>query len=142
MIPNANSLSEKSAKIVLAEPAETLFDRIINRLRLEKRILSIKRRIVIFSACSLVSAAIFVQVFKITWAGFSASGFGQFFSLLFSDFRIVAGQWQNFLWSLLESLPITDLILFLLVTWILFQSLKSLAKNLKNILTARVYSGD
>jgi ABC-type phosphate/phosphonate transport system permease subunit len=119
------------------EPPEGLFEKIVYCLREEQRFLNVKRRLVIFSIGLIGSVAAFIPVFKMVRTEFVESGFIQFFSLLFSDFGIVISYWQNFAMTLLETLPITSLILLLAVVLVFLESLKSLVKNIKIIFTSK-----
>jgi hypothetical protein len=111
-------------------PSE-LFGRIIARLRKEERLLSIKRKIVLYSLTTGGSMLILMLVFRAFQSDLISSGFLQFFSLLFSDFSFVAVSWQNFSLSLLEALPVMSLLLLLAAFLTFWQSSKSLVKNIR-----------
>jgi len=115
------------------EPPEYLFGRIMSRIHKEREEEIIKRRIILLS---FVSAASFVSVFpafQLLKADLAASGFFAFFSLLFSDFAIVAAYWQNFVFSLLESLPITGLAAISISSLAFLWSIKLLTKGIGEI---------
>ena len=124
----------------LPQPPAGLLERIINRIQTERNLLTVKRRLVIFSVGFIGSIAAFVPVFKMVYQGFAESGFMQFLSLLFSDTGVVLSYFGNFLSSLLEALPITGLLAFLTVLLIFLESLKLLAKNLKIIFSSKFVS--
>lgn len=119
------------------EPPEGLFEKITHHIREEQRLLTMKRRLVIFSIGIMGSLAAFIPVFKVVQTGFAESGFMQFFSLLFSDFGIVVSYWQNFAMSLLETLPITSLMMLLATVLVFLESLKLLIKDIKIIFTSK-----
>jgi hypothetical protein len=110
---------------------EGILNRIMARFKAEQRLLTVKRRLVIFSIGFIGSAVAFVPVFKMVQLEISSSGFLQFFSLLFSDFGTVASYWQNFAMSLLETLPAFSLAVFLTVIFVLLESSKFLARDIK-----------
>ena len=119
------------SKLSPPEPSGDLLAKIIARIGEERKAARIKWRLVLFSAVTVCSAVAFVPLFQMLRTGFIESGFLQFFSLLFSDFEIVAAYWQNFSLSLLETLPVFSLMVFLAVVLVFLESLKLLIKNLK-----------
>ncbi len=119
------------------ELPEGILERIMARIKAEQRLLTVKRRLTIFSIGLFGSAAAFIPVFKMAQLEISNSGFLQFFSLLFSDFGTVAAYWQSFTMLLLESLPAMSLAIFLAVIFIFFESLRFLARDIKFILTPK-----
>ena len=93
------------SKLVVPEPPSGLAKAIL--LRIEKR----ERRIMIVK--TMASATIFVAslwMIRVGYAnlmgGFAQSGFLAFFSLLFSDFSLIASNLPDFLLSIIESFPI------------------------------------
>jgi len=119
------------------KPPDGLFESIVNRIHEERRILVLRRRIILFCLGFVVSAAAFIPAWKWLAADLSNSGFLQFFSLLFSDFKIVATYWQNFLMSLLETVPAMSLAVFLAAVFVFLESLNFLAKNIKFIFSSK-----
>src|SRR3989338_5858179 len=89
-----------------------LFDQVVSRLGREQRLLSLRRRIALFTVSAVFSALALLPAGRAVWSGLSESGFTHFFSLIFSDAQIVLVYWQSFALSLLESLPIVSLISF------------------------------
>lgn len=110
---------------------DDLFDKIMARIHKEEKMLVIKRRIVLFSLSILFSGAAIMPIFNMVWKGFIESGFFKFLSLIISDTGIVILYWQEFTMSLLESLPISGLILLSFVILAFLESLKLLTKNLR-----------
>jgi len=110
-----------------------LFSQVIGRLKREERLLHLKRRATILALGAIISALALIPAGQMVWAGFSESGFFQFFSLLFSDAGIVLTYWQSFGLSLLETLPAMSLIILLTVILAFVESLKSLIKDTKII---------
>jgi hypothetical protein len=62
---------------------------------------------------------------------FSQSGMQQYLSLLFSDASLVLRYWQDFILSLAESLPIISGVVILAIIFILLDSLKRIAGEIK-----------
>ena len=114
------------------EPPIGLFDKILNRIHKEERVLVIKK-VIWLSITFFGSLVSFILTLRMLLSDFDQSGFLRFFYLVFSDFSTVTTYWQSFGMILLETLPAVSLILFLTVTLILLQSLKSLTKNIKII---------
>jgi hypothetical protein len=108
-----------------------LFGKIIQRIQNERRLRSIKRRIAFFSVGTVFSIVAFIFTLQMARAGFAESGFFQFFSLLFSDFSSVVLYWRNFGLTLLETLPVVSLTVFLGSVLLLMELLKLLANNIK-----------
>lgn len=117
-------------------PPTGLLEKILKRIHHEERVLA-TRRVIIFSATTLVSLPALILSAKMLLSDLAQSGFLNFFSLLFSDFSSVLAAWQSFSLILLETLPAISLTLVLAVILGLLQSIKSLRKNFKNIKSMR-----
>lgn len=118
------------------EPPEGLFEQIMRRVHKEERLLAVKRMIV-FSLGLIGSAIAFFPALQTMRGVFAESGFMEFFSLLFSDAGLVMTYWQNFIMTLLESLPVISLSIFLAVIFVFLESFKFLAMDIKFIFTSR-----
>jgi len=114
----------------IVEPPHGLFDKIINRIHREQRLL-ILRRIVVFSVLFLGSLIAIVPSFNTLSLNMEQTGFLKFSALIFSDFSLVMAYWKNFSLAVLETLPAVSLVILVAVLLILLQSLKSLIKNIK-----------
>ena len=114
------------------EPPADLLYKIMDRIGAEKKRRQIRRHLAFFSLSLIGSVAAFYPAGQMLWHDFNASGFFQFFSLLFSDSEIVLKYWQNFLFSLLEALPIVSVIILLSLVWIFLESLKFFVRDLKD----------
>ena len=92
------------------------------------------RRKVVFSwlGGGLSFAAIFPLLINL-FGQLQVSGFGTYFSLLFTDTGAVLGYWREFLLALFESLPLFQLSLVLILTITLFVSLKFALKDYRRI---------
>jgi len=115
------------------EPPDDLLPKILNRIQREKRLITIKRRIAIFSLGVLGSAVAFAPAFSALQAGISQSGFADFFSLIFSDFGTIINLWDKFALSLLESLPVLNITLLFTIIFTFLGSLKYLVKNIMSL---------
>ncbi|PIT90111.1 hypothetical protein COU23_00350 [Candidatus Kuenenbacteria bacterium CG10_big_fil_rev_8_21_14_0_10_36_11] len=122
------------------EPRPRLFERVWNRLQKEKQLLIVKRKLFLISILSVITGVGLAPVSKSVYINFAESGFFKFFSLIFSDFNAVMASWKNYLISLLETLPVMNLILLLAVFLIFLEALKFLAKNIK-IISQTKFSG-
>jgi len=112
-----------------------LFDKVIDNIETKRKLRDFKKRI-IFSFFGIFSSSLIsIPLFKAVWTYLGESGFLRFFSLIFSDFKLVLSSWQNFGLSLLESIPIISLTLFLISIFILFESIKYLIKYSKSFNT-------
>jgi uncharacterized membrane protein len=114
-------------------PSDELFERIILRIGKEERMIVAKMRIVFFSFLLIVSSFGFAYSFIATQNALVNSGFIQFFSLIFSDFSIVATYWQNFLLTLLESLPVIAVVISLVMFSLVLGFLTFLMKDIQFI---------
>ncbi len=110
---------------------EGLFEKIMLRIRAERKRMVLKRKIAGFSFVLAVSFLGLIPATKMVYSGFAESGFVQLFSLAFSDTSIVMAYWRNFALSLLESLPITGLMAIGISLFVILGSLKFLSKNIK-----------
>jgi hypothetical protein len=108
------------------EPPGGLLDKVILRVSLERQPRTTKARIVVFGALSLFSLAAFVPAWSELQSELSQSGFLHFASLLFSDLHAVAVYWREFMFSLLESLPVLGVVAVLGAAFVLISSLKLL----------------
>jgi len=112
------------------EPADGLFDKILQRIRKEQRLSIFRRQLALFSIGVVGSSVALIPAFQMVQSELVASGFVEFFSLLFSDLGLVMAHWQNFVFALLESLPVMSIVAFLAVIFIFIESLKFLTHNI------------
>ena len=118
------------------EPPADLFDKVISRIKIEQRLLAIKRRLALFSVVLIGSLMAFIPSLQMARASFIESGFLNFAWLMFSDLKIVAVYWQEFVLSLAEALPALNLAILFAVIFTFLISLKYLTKNFKFIFKA------
>ena len=67
------------------EPPVGLFERIMNRIQIERKLITVKRRVFLFSAGLFLTILAFIPAIKMAWSGLTESGFLNFFSLIFSN---------------------------------------------------------
>ncbi|NTU99233.1 hypothetical protein HGA64_04500 [Candidatus Falkowbacteria bacterium] len=110
-----------------------LFAKIMAKISDEQK--RIKRRTKVISAIGLVASCLLLVIgVDIAWSEASQTGVPQIFSLLFSDLPSVLAVWQQFVLLLLESLPITGLMLVSASLLIALESLKGLVISNNNSL--------
>jgi ABC-type spermidine/putrescine transport system permease subunit I len=126
-----NDLEKLFSRFTTIEPPEGLLGKIMERIRQEKHLLAVKRRLVVIFLGFAASAAALIPVFNLARTDLAQSGFLQFFSLAFSDFGIIIAYWQSFAMSLLETIPAISLAMFFAVIFMFLGSLKLLARDVK-----------
>ena len=93
-------------------------------------------RVLIFSASLACSFFAFVPAFRLFADGLTASGFMNFISLLFTDLGAVFSFSGSYVLTLLESLPVTGLLLLSFIAFIFLGSVRFLSRDVKIILAA------
>lgn len=96
------------------EPSAGLLGRIMVRISEEQKRLIFQRRLFFFSFIFLLATMAFVPVWKEFQTAIINSGILYFCPLIFSDLKTILIYWQDFGLSLLESLPIFELIAVLM----------------------------
>jgi len=119
--------------IPLMDPSEGLFNRVATRLQDEERYLRIRSRFFVFFLLFVLSAVAIPFAVSAFSSSASASGFTTFVSLVTSDTGIVLEHWQEFGYSLLETLPILTLTFILGLSIILLSSLEYIRKEFRNV---------
>lgn len=120
-------------KYLQVEPPAGLFNKVMGRIEREERLLSLKRRIFAFSVGLASCLSVSAYSFNLAQDTFGASGFKEYFSLIFSDTTLVFNYWQSFFMSLLESFPAMEAAFFLGAALGVLQLFKILIKEIKNI---------
>jgi hypothetical protein len=111
------------------EPPEELLNKVFSRLKHEQKKAVIKK-IAFFSVGILSSVFVFIPMLIGTIAEIQQSGFAYIVSLLFSDFRAVVSIWDDFLLSVLETLPIIHFAILFASVYVFLRSIKYFAKNI------------
>ncbi len=126
------------------EPPEGLLDRIIYRIREERRLSVFKKKLAFYSVGAIGSLIAFIPAFGAMRTELAHSGLAQLISLIFSDTGAVLKFWDVFTLSILESLPALSIALVFATLLIFLGSLKLLARNILavlapgNLLTAKL----
>lgn len=110
------------------EPPPHLLPKILQRIHtLEQS--KLRRRRIGYSIATLFSFIGLVGTFLLTHTAIIESGFGQFLSLIFSDFGILSSSWGTFGMTLLETLPVTSFILCLTAALAFLSSLRAWSRT-------------
>src|SRR5580700_8241554 len=107
----------------IKEPPTSLYEKIISTLQVRERRRKTRR---LAASASIGFLSLFALVPAALWLArdLSASGFIQMFSLAFSDGGTVLAYWQQFSFSLLESLPFVSLVTCLISLFVAILSLR------------------
>lgn len=82
-----------------------LLDKVMLRLETEQKLKVLRRRLFWAATLLVGSVVAFVFVLRLFWLDVASSGFGQYTSLIFSDFGYILANWRDYTLSLLETLP-------------------------------------
>lgn len=118
------------------EPRPELLAIIMERIHKKEYIAAI-RRVILFFAVALCSAAGFFPAFNMLSASAANSGFYDFLFLIFSDYSAVISYWQSFTMIILQTLPTISLAIFLAIILLFLQSIKFIAKDIKKLNTIK-----
>jgi hypothetical protein len=108
-----------------------LYERILARIKQEQRLLSLRRRLVIFAAVIMSSVVSFVFALQAARTAIWESGFAQFASLLFTDSTALVNYWQSFVLTLLEALPVMSIVACLITILIFLEALRFFVMDAK-----------
>jgi hypothetical protein len=112
-------------------PARDLKQKVWNTIvKRNKRITQIK--LWVFSLTGIASLIGIIPAFKIMLTDLTQSGFYEYLSLAFSNSNVIPAYSKELLLSISESLPTMSIILSLSLIFILFLSLKNIAKQIIN----------
>ncbi len=98
---------------MLYQPSTDLYDRVINRINREEKLMILRKKLILESFGLVLSFLIFISLSIKLLSDIAKSGLTQFLSLLFTDFAIVMANVGNYVLSLLESTPALSLSLAL-----------------------------
>jgi len=102
-----------------------LFNKIMARIRKEERDRA-KRRYIFFLTAVIVSFGAFVPFTNFFWQEFNKSGAFHFFAFIFSDFRAVLANWQDFVLAIFELFPSASLMMSFTALFIFLWSIKNM----------------
>lgn len=129
-----NNLEKLFANLKSPEPPEKLFPNIISLIHKEQKLSVIRTRFVIFSITFIGSIIALLPVIQTLKTSLSESGFMNFSSLILSDLEVVINNWQDYSITLLESLPVINIVILLIVLFVLLKSIQYMALNFKKFL--------
>ncbi len=118
------------SKLQTRKVPEGLLEKIMMKVSLKQR----RRAIWEFVCSSLVFVAtlgLLVPAVSAAHNAMVSSGFYQYIALIFSNFSEVMSSWQDFMFSLLESLPVFSIIVFLAILFFLLASLRYISRDAK-----------
>jgi hypothetical protein len=115
--------------MVLLDPPENLFNKIISRINEEERSIS-KRKTLFFSVIVLLSLFLFVPIFNNLKSEILKSGIYEFILVIFMDLNLTIIYWQDFSLAFFERIPMMALIVFLFNISIFLWSTKNLVKTI------------
>jgi len=101
-----------SNQLLDLEPSPELFDRIILAIRKEKELRKTKRLLFGFLFLSIFSISIMPLSCKMLINQMRNSGIFYFISTAVSDLETFLIFWQDFIFAILESLPIVEIVFF------------------------------
>lgn len=110
---------------MVIELPQGLYEKVIGRLRTEKRKRAIIRMFLSGSATLASLAGVFFAL-QYAFQQMMQTGFFNYFSLIFSDLGSLSIFWKEFSLLLMESAPITAIAIFLGAILILLESIKYL----------------
>ena len=109
---------------VPTKPPKRLFWVVIERLKLEKNLKIFKEKFSIFLVVLIISIVLVAAAFFIFNSELAESESSSLFSLLFSDTGIVLLHYKNFVFAVLESMPIVSIIISLTALILVMISLR------------------
>jgi len=122
------SLHQIFKKIKEMNPPAGLEERILQKIALERK-WQVKKKLIFTDILSLSSAGALVFVLINFGSELLKSDFWNLARLVFSDTAVVAGNWKDFLFSLLETFPAAHAALILAPVFLLMVSLKIYFSN-------------
>lgn len=112
-----------------------LFEKVLTRIEAEKKRRAARARLGFVMGIFFASIISVIPVWNAFWVSIASSGFGQYLTLIFSDSKVVANNWQDFGLSLLESLPVMNVAGFLAVLLVLLLTMKFMFIYSKTVFT-------
>lgn len=100
-----------------------LYERVINRINYEHKLLLLKRKIFGYLIAFSLSFAAFIPLLLRLDKDVIQSDLPQFISLIFSDFNSISSNISDFFWIILESIPAASTALTMLALTIFVFSL-------------------
>jgi len=88
------------------EPGGLLYANILSRLETEKQLKALKPKVWAAGVLFLGSLLLLVSAFNTSWQAFGQTHTAGYLSLMFTDFKTVMANWQDYAFSVLETLPL------------------------------------
>jgi hypothetical protein len=126
-------ISSKNENSHIPEPSGVLLDKIMEGIRKEKKFRQTRRRVVLFSIGLVLSLSAIVPAYDLFLGQIAQTGFGDFISLIWSDYEIIINYWGVFSLALLESFPVAESVVFLTVIFLVLGSFGFLAREAKKM---------
>lgn len=122
------------------EAPQGLLNKVVSRLEQERRLRSLRQRLVfvMFSFAALLT--IVWPVWHNFWLDWQNAGLVDYLSLLMSDAKIVLANWQNFSLGFLESFPVVSTMAVLSVLLAMLVALRLTCKYSQEFLAISHWS--
>ncbi|HLC99813.1 MAG TPA: hypothetical protein VJC11_02525 [Patescibacteria group bacterium] len=120
------------------QPSKELLGKIMARIQNEKTLM--RRRAILFAVVAVFSLVAFVPAFSAMRKEFTQSGLFEIAALLFSDPTVIRIAWNDFMLSILESLPVRSIVVVLATAFVFLSSLKLIVRDITAILASPLAS--
>jgi hypothetical protein len=127
-LKGAKFVKQDIPNFLYLNPPPGLLGRVMSRIEREREVRTIRKRLAIFAAFFAGNLSVSLPVWNFFRADIVRSGLWRYFIILFYDFREVTKFFGDYVFSLLESLPVLSLICFLAVVLAMVYLLKALIK--------------
>ncbi|MBI5530536.1 MAG: hypothetical protein HY918_03475 [Candidatus Doudnabacteria bacterium] len=97
------------------QPSDELFNKVMLRISREQELLVLKKKLYSTGLFFLLNLALVIPAWIYFKTQMAYTGFGQYFSLIFSDLGNIGRYWQDFALTLLESFPALAVAGFLVI---------------------------
>ncbi len=148
-IPNQNNpdslekaITKHFSSISMSGCDSELFNKIINKIELEKQLEKLIPKLWAAFVLFLIGVATLILAVNFASSAFAQSPAAKYLSLIFTDFRAVLDNWQDYTFSILESLPLSQVAVLLsglLAGTFIFDFGFSQFSNFKAILNMKNY---
>lgn len=109
-----------------------LYKKIVAKIEFKRQLKQLVPKLWAASIFFLLSLCLMIIACTIFWQAFVQTSIFEFISLTFTDFKIILSNWQDYTFSILESLPLGAmaflLFSFLASLWLLNFSFRQLSK--------------
>lgn len=126
---NINSYNHLFSNLIEVDPRKSLNDSIMYRIN-RSSLIQNRVRIFIHSLVSIVTAVSIVPVMSYIFNSSRDAGLFEYISLMLSDWSTTAAHWKEITYSVIDSLPLTEIAILLLALMILINSLARIPRYL------------